>query len=177
MKRVLGVALLALLCVVVTMTRARPVMIYNPSQSVPSGFYLRSSEPLRRGDFVTVAAASVAPEYAALRGYVDRSDRFLKRVAATEGQVVCALDELITIDGRRTASRVERDAEGRRLPAWRGCQRLSAGELFLLGDTNDSFDGRYWGPTPVRLIEGTWRPLGYSPSQSSALFSVLPSAG
>jgi len=160
MKGVLGFVLLALVCVVVTMTRAQPVVIYNPSQSVPSGFYLRRSEPPRRGDFVTVAAASVAPEYAALRGYADTSDRFLKRVAATEGQVVCALDEMLSIDGAQTATRMERDAEGRALPAWRGCRRLGADELFLLGDTDDSFDGRYWGPTPIRLIEGTWRPLG-----------------
>ncbi len=159
MKRVLALSLLVAACAALITAHAQPVMIFNPSQSVPSGFYLRSGKPPRRGDFVTVAAFEVAPEYAALRGYADHTDRFLKRVAATEGQLVCAEDEMISIDGARVATRIERDAEGRTLPAWRGCRRLVAGELFLLGDTDDSFDGRYWGPVTMNLIEGVWIPI------------------
>ncbi len=140
-------------------THARPVVIYNPSQSVPSGFYVRSGDPPRRGDVVTVAAGEVAPEYAALRGYADRSDLFLKRVTATEGQLVCAQDGMISIDGAQVATRIERDAEGHTLPSWRGCRRLGADELFLLGDTDDSFDGRYWGPVTIDLVEGVWAPI------------------
>jgi conjugative transfer signal peptidase TraF len=159
MKRVLALSLLVAACAALMTAHAQPVIIYNPSQSVPSGFYLRSGEPPRRGDFITVAALEVAPEYAALRGYADRSDRFLKRVAATEGQLVCAEDEMISIDGAQVATRIERDVEGRTLPAWRGCHRLGADELFLLGDTDDSFDGRYWGPVTMNLIEGVWVPI------------------
>jgi len=159
MKRVLALSLLVVVCAALMTARAQPVMIYNPSQSVPSGFYLRSSEPPRRGDFVTVAAFEVAPEYAALRGYADRTDHFLKRVAAIEGQLVCAEDEMISIDGSHAATRIDRDAAGRTLPTWRGCRRLGAGELFLLGDTDDSFDGRYWGPITINLIEGVWTPI------------------
>lgn len=40
---------------------------------------------------------------------------------------------------------------------WRGCRDLADGEVLLLGDTADSFDGRYWGPVRVELIEGVWR--------------------
>jgi type IV secretory pathway protease TraF len=40
---------------------------------------------------------------------------------------------------------------------WRGCRVLADGEVLLLGDTADSFDGRYWGPVSVELIEGVWR--------------------
>jgi conjugative transfer signal peptidase TraF len=159
MKRVLALSLLVVTCAGLMTAHAQPVVIYNPSQSVPSGFYLRSSEPPRRGDFVTVAAFEVAPEYAALRDYADRSDRFLKRVTATEGQLVCAEDETISIDGADVATRIERDAEGRALPTWRGCRRLAVGELFLLGDTDASFDGRYWGPITMNLIDGVWIPI------------------
>lgn len=42
---------------------------------------------------------------------------------------------------------------------WRGCRVLAEGEVLLLGDTADSFDGRYWGPVRVDLIEGVWRKL------------------
>ncbi len=48
---------------------------------------------------------------------------------------------------------------GRRLVGWRGCRVLARGEVLLLGDTADSFDGRYWGPVSVDLIEGVWRKL------------------
>ncbi len=159
MKRVLALSLLVVACAALMTAHAQPVVIYNPSQSVPSGFYLRSSESPRRGDFVTVAALEVAPEYAALRGYADPTDRFLKRVAATAGQLVCAENEIISIDGEDVATRIERDAEGRMLPRWDGCRRLGDGELFLLGDTDDSFDGRYWGPVAIDLIEGVWAPI------------------
>jgi type IV secretory pathway protease TraF len=50
------------------------------------------------------------------------------------------------------------DAHGG-LVGWRGCRVLNADEVLLLGDTPDSFDGRYWGPINVRLIEGVWRRL------------------
>jgi type IV secretory pathway protease TraF len=42
---------------------------------------------------------------------------------------------------------------------WRGCRVLAHGEVLLLGDTDDSFDGRYWGPVSADLIEGVWRRL------------------
>lgn len=151
--------MLVVACAALMTAHAQPVLIYNPSQSVPSGFYLRSERPPGRGDFVTVAAFEVAREYAVLRGYADRSDRFLKRIAAMEGQLVCAEGETISIDGAEVATRTERDAEGHTLPSWDGCRRLGAGELFLLGDTDDSFDGRYWGPVAIDLIEGVWAPI------------------
>jgi type IV secretory pathway protease TraF len=64
----------------------------------------------------------------------------------------------VTINGERAAQRAARDSAGRMLPTWSGCRTLH-GEVFLLGDTPDSFDGRYWGPTPLRLVEGVWRPV------------------
>lgn len=137
----------------------RPAIIYNPSNSVPAGFYTRVNDAPQPGDFVTVAAASVAPEYAARRGYADATDRFLKRVAAMQGQVVCAEGASISIDGVRIASRSARDSVGQALPTWCGCHTLAADEVFLLGDTDDSFDGRYWGPTPMLSIEGVWARL------------------
>ena len=52
-----------------------------------------------------------------------------------------------------------RVARGRALPTWEGCVDLQSGEVLLLGDAPDSFDGRYWGVTPATQIEGVWRPL------------------
>lgn len=65
---------------------------------------------------------------------------------------------------RRAAVRVVRvvdddDQAHQRIAGWRGCRTLADGEVLLLGDTPDSFDGRYWGPVSVDLIEGVWRKL------------------
>lgn len=73
---------------------------------------------------------------------------------------MCASNAEITLNGARVAERQARDSVGRPLPTWEGCRTLEASEVFLLGDTLDSFDGRYWGPTPVERIEGVWRRVG-----------------
>ncbi len=160
MKQVMiTLAASALAAMVIAAANAGPLVIYNPSESVPSGFYLRDASRPRNGSFVTVSAGAVSPNYAALRDYADPTDRFLKRVAAMVGQRICADGANITVDGALVAQRIERDAEGRTLPTWAGCRSLAENEVFLLGDTPDSFDGRYWGPTALTQIEAVWRPL------------------
>jgi type IV secretory pathway protease TraF len=49
--------------------------------------------------------------------------------------------------------------DGRVLPTWRGCRVLHDGEFFVIGDTPDSFDSRYFGVVRADQIEGVWRPL------------------
>ena len=145
-------------CVATSFVGARDRVLYNPSESIPSGFYTRIDAAPIAGALVTVRARDVAPDYARLRDYADDTDRFIKRVAAVAGDAVCADGERVTVGGR-TLTRQARDAEGRSLPRWQGCRTLAAGELFLLGDSDDSFDGRYWGPIDAHQIEGVWRPM------------------
>lgn len=159
--RILGLGILVVVgaCATLAAARGRPLLIYNPSNSVPAGFYVRVDREPERGDFVTVLAANVAPAYAALRDYTDPSDRFLKRIAAVGGQRVCAEGDTVAIDGAATVVRARYDSVGRSLPSWDGCRLLTTSEVFLLGDTADSFDGRYWGLTSTELIAGVWSPL------------------
>lgn len=132
-------------------------ILYNHSPSIPVGLYLRTNGPVERGAIVTVRAADVAPDYAALRGFDDPGDRFIKRIAATQGDVVCADNDVITVNARTVAHRAAIDRSGRALPRWKGCQELSADQLLLLGDTPDSFDGSYFGLVQRSDIEGVWR--------------------
>lgn len=159
--RILGPGVLVVIgaCATLAAAQGQPLLIYNPSNSVPAGFYVRASREPERGHFVTVAAFAVAPAYAAARDYADPTDHFLKRIAATAGQRVCAEGNTVTIDGATVVARLQHDSAGRALPGWDGCRTLADGEVFLLGDTEDSFDGRYWGPTSTTLIAGVWRPL------------------
>jgi conjugative transfer signal peptidase TraF len=144
---------------VLALPAAEDRLLYNRTPSVPIGFYLRTDEPLERGAFVTVRAVDVAPAAAAARRFNGPRDRFIKRVAALAGDHVCALDDRVTISGGVDVERRAVDRAGQPLTAWEGCRVLEADEVLLLGDTADSFDGRYWGPVDRDLIEGVWRPF------------------
>jgi conjugative transfer signal peptidase TraF len=138
---------------------AHDALLYNHSSSVPAGLYQRSNDAIELGALVTVRAVEVAPFYAADRDFTDAGDRFIKRIAAVSGDEVCAAGGLVTINGGVAAERQTHDGAGRALPTWTGCRVLGAEEVLLLGDTMDSFDGRYWGPVSTRLIEGVWQPM------------------
>lgn len=136
-------------------------LLYNHSTSIPAGIYLRIDAPIGRGSIVSVRSIDVAPAYARRRDFADAGDRFIKRVVAADRDEVCASGPLIQVNGQVIAQRNERDSEGRALPTWSGCRVLLEDEVFLLGDTNDSFDGRYWGPIARDEIEGVWRVLSF----------------
>lgn len=138
-------------------------LLYNPSPSMPPGFYWRTERHMGRGAIVTVRARDAAPGYAALRGFADPSDRFIKRVVGISGDVVCAHGRNITLNATPIVTREVRDRAGRELPSWSGCRTLTEREFFLLGDSADSFDGRYWGVVDLQQIEGVWRPLHVKP--------------
>lgn len=156
-QRVLCLSALAVAALGLAALREGDPLLYNHSPSLPVGFYMRTDSPIERGAIVTVRAADVAGEYAALRAFDGPDDRFIKRVAAMQGDVVCAENDTITINARTVAHRAAIDSAGRALPRWNGCIELGGDELFLLGDTSDSFDGRYFGIVRRSDIEGVWR--------------------
>lgn len=138
--------------------RRGDVVLFNATPSVPTGFYVRTETPVREGAFVTVRAVDVVGDYASLRHFTNDGDRFIKRIAARSGVRVCAEAELVTV-GANTFTRQTQDSAGRTLPTWEGCHVLHDGEMFLMGETPDSFDSRYFGVVREDVIEGVWRPL------------------
>lgn len=151
----IGGAGLALAALVLSGAQA-DVVLFNHSPSVPVGFYIRESGDPARGMFVTVRARDVAPIEAAAHHYDDEGDRFIKRLAAAAGQHVCSDGRMLSVDGVTVAAVQNRPGAPQ---GWVGCRTLAPSEILLLGDSPDSFDGRYWGPIAVDLIEGVWRPL------------------
>lgn len=155
----LAVGGLAIVALGLAAISAKTFVVYNPSDSVPSGFYIRSGGPIARGVIVTIDARMVDVAYVRQREFGDEGDRFLKRVAATEGDTVCAEGGSVSVNGKPVAERADLDADGAPLPSWTGCAILDAGQVFLLGDHPDSFDGRYWGISERADLTGPWRPL------------------
>lgn len=134
----------------------RPVLVYNPSPSVPIGFYLLAApEALVRGDLVLAPLPDPIHTWADKRGYVPATVPVLKQVAALAGDEVCATGPTVRINGQTVATRLRSDRAGRGLPWWEGCRRLTSGEVFLFNAaSHQSFDGRYFGVTKRTAIIG-----------------------
>lgn len=146
-----------------------PRLIYNPSDSVPVGWYRvdlqrHGTDPLPRPLSVgSVVLTTLPPDVAALaaqRGYLPTRVPLLKRVGAIAPQHVCIVAGQVRIDGVPVAAALPADRLGRLLPSWQHCRPLAEGELFLLSVTNPaSFDSRYFGPVSASAVIGVAHPV------------------
>jgi conjugative transfer signal peptidase TraF len=146
---------------VTALGRSAPLIIYNASASAPIGFYrVLPAEPIRRGDLVLARTPASARRLASERDYLPVTVPLVKRVAALDGDTVCAIHNAITIDGQHVADQLAADRLGRPLPIWTGCRTLRPGEIFMLMQgVPDSFDGRYFGPSATSAVIGRLVPL------------------
>ena len=136
-------------------------IIYNPSDSVPPGWYrIGLPESLHVGSIVLAQLPTKAAALAAQRGYLPEHIPLLKRIGAMSPQQVCIEKHIVRIDGIAVAGVHATDGRGRPLSAWQPCRQLHDGELFLLSATNPaSFDSRYFGPVAVSAVIGSAQPL------------------
>ena len=134
----------------------RPIVLVNESPSLPRGLYVRDEDAaVSRGTVVALRQPAAARAY--LKRWGMPADTLLiKRVAAVSGDAVCAADGMLQAPERTVAVRA-RDLAGLPLPHWTGCRRLGPGEVFLLGDTPTSFDGRYFGPLRTGQLTGVYK--------------------
>lgn len=157
--RAAGATTLVLLTIGLVATVASPpapLFVWNASASAPMGLYLvrRSAMP-NQGDYVVARLPQPMRDLAARRRYLPANVPLVKRVAAREGDQVCAQGEIITIGGRPVARRLTFDGAGRPMPRWSGCLTLRRAEFFLLmTQSRRSFDGRYFGATGADQIVG-----------------------
>ncbi len=153
----LGLGLLGL----AALGRPAPLIVYNASASAPVGFYrVLPVGVLRRGDLVLARTPEPVRRLAAKRGYIPATVPLVKRVTAVAGDTVCAINRAVSIDGRHVGNQLTADRLGRPLPHWSGCHTLRPGQIFLLMQgVPDSFDGRYFGPTPASAVIGRLVPL------------------
>ena len=158
--RLSTLALLAVGSLALTFPKAgAPVLVWNASPSVPVGLYRLTSRP----PFTEALAVIRLPEplriLAETRGYLRKGALLIKPVAAGAGDTVCRHGPLVTINGRIVAHAGTWDAAGRPLPAWSGCFRLTADQIFVLSADPDSFDSRYTGPIAQAHVMGLAQPV------------------
>ena len=162
--RVAILALTAAAAALVAVTigpKPAPHIVWNASESVPTGLY--SVRPPRRL-IVTDLVVAFPPEplatFLAEGGYLPRGVPLIKRILALPKQIVCRKDLLITVDAIEMGAARERDHRGRPLPVWQGCRTVRHGDVFLMNwDEPASLDSRYFGPIPLTAIVGRAAPL------------------
>lgn len=146
-----------------------PRLIYNPSDSVPVGWYRVDPQhhgadslprPLSVGSVVLTTLPPDVAALAAQRGYLPAHVPLLKRVGAVAPQHICIVAGQVRIDGVPMAAALPADRLGRPLPSLQLCRRLEPGELFLLSVTNPaSFDSRYFGSVSASAAIGVAHPI------------------
>lgn len=133
-----------------------PRLLVNESASVPRGLYLRRDGLAPEPGRLVALRQPAGPARAYLRALGAPPEmRLLKRVAAAAGDPVCVRGRALATT-TAAVSIPARDRRGVTLPSWRGCRRLGAGELLVLGDTPASFDSRHFGPIPRDQVDGVY---------------------
>ena len=136
-------------------------LIWNASASVPIGLYaVRPAGTLHAGELLVVTPPEPLATFLDERRYLPKGVPLLKRVLALPGQTVCRTDRVITVDGVAMGDVLDRDHLGRPLPVWHGCHVVAGGDVFLMNrQSEDSLDGRYFGPLPTTAVVGRADPL------------------
>ena len=140
---------------------APPSYIWNASESVPIGLYhLQPAERLTVTELVAIQPPEPLASFLDLNGYLPHGIPMLKRVLALPGQTVCRTRLTISVDSIEMGQARERDARGQPLPTWQGCRVVGSAEVFVMNwQSEDSLDGRYFGPIPASTIIGQAFPV------------------
>ena len=143
--------------------RPMPRLLYNPSPSAPIGWYrVLPQETYQRGDLVASSLPEDVAGFAEQRGYLPRGAPVIKTIGAQEGELYCVTATGLNLEGYGTLTRLPTDGQGRVLIGLdRGCRSVKSGHILLVSaQSTGSFDGRYFGETPVGLVLGRAEYLG-----------------
>jgi len=163
------VGLLTLAAATAALAQPIPQLLYNGSASEPEGWYVRSPAPPALGRLIAFRVPPAGRAYA--RAHLPSVARgsILKTIAAVQGDKVCAVHNVLSVNGRVLGQISVRDRQGRGLPQWRGCRPMGRGEYFVFSDRiANSFDSRYYGPVRQDDLIGVYRPLRGLGSPSGA---------
>ena len=149
---VVGAAAVVLLAIPFTASSAQ--FVWNLSPSAPGGLYRIERGNWTVGDRVAVLPSKDLAIDLAARGVLPNGKLLIKRVVAAAGDSVCRVESTVFVNDEAMAQAKSTDSTGEPLPSWQGCTSLNESQVFLLGDTAGSYDGRYFGVTPRAEILG-----------------------
>lgn len=135
-------------------------LIWNASPSMDQGLYwITSQSDFERGEIVAAEPPTNVAIMMGQRGYLPAGLPLIKRIVAMDGDTFCRIGNAISADGQPVAEARDHDRMRRPLPVWQGCTALKEDEVFLLGDSPESFDSRYFGPVSRTQIWGRAVPI------------------
>jgi len=140
----------------------KPVLLYNPSESAPVGWYrLRPNDALKNDVMVAAYAPETARRLAHERDYLPYDYPLIKTVWAMPGAYICIQNMRVRVPNRPDIYQLAQDGLGRDMPSLSGCFTLRHGEYFLISkDVQAGFDSRYFGPVSKEKILGRVQYLG-----------------
>ena len=156
--RVLGLSVAAIMVLTGNIVfNPPPLLIWNATQSVQRGLYLRVGSAVEREVLIALKPDPKWRKLITERHYLPENVPLLKRIAAVEGDIICRHGNTILINNEPVAQARIVDAQGREMPVWAGCFSLQEGEVFLLNAHENSLDGRYFQATKASHILGSYR--------------------
>ncbi len=131
-------------------------LIWNRTQSAPLGLYWLTKQSPIVGEWALISDKSDEAIWAQNQGYTGPKWPILKRVSATQDDIICRADGQIIVNKSHIATV---PSYPQNLPEWEGCFKLDYDEAFLLNPHPHSLDGRYFGLTNIKDIEGKLIPI------------------
>lgn len=148
------IALTAIVGLALPVAAGSAQFVWNVTPSAPAGLYIIEHGSWRIGDRVAVLPSKALAKELDDRGVLSGGKLLIKRVVAAAGDTVCRKGGTVMLNGRPVATARSADSRGRALPIWTGCVTLTTSDVFLLGDTAGSYDGRYFGKITAQDVLG-----------------------
>lgn len=159
--QVIIIAMFSFLVGLVLAVRRVPCYL-NLSNSEPWGIYRLSpfDGHFIRGELVIMEVPVQARPYVYGRGWLPEGGLLLKSIGAVPGDQVMIASDGILINQQYSGPVYNQDSQGKPLPELRGSFRIQPGYFLPLATAiPNSFDGRYFGPVPLRMILGKAKPI------------------
>jgi signal peptidase I len=118
------------------------LIFLNRTNSMPLGFYVRySSNKLKIGDIIVFNLNDI------------------KYIAAHEGDDICVDSASTLWVNSLSVAQINIEKYPEKIPEQSSCQRLKKDEFLVLGDHQDSYDSRYFGPIKTHDVISPVKPL------------------
>ncbi len=136
-------------------------IIYSPTPSMPSGFYLVvPAKNISRHDIVEFTPPDRATKMLQANRWLPKDWTLIKYVLAVPGDHVCVKNKAIWVNGRLIAKIFTYFDNNKPLPKFNICGRIGANQYLLIGTASPrSFDSRYFGLISAEQIIGRALPI------------------